>query len=302
MAYRIRPDRPFSGALRKAAAGELERAIALVTEQPEGLHEAIHQARRKLKRVRALYRLVAEGAQDFQKRENARLRDIAHTLSLVRDATALIETAAYLEDHALNTDEREALAHARTALAARRDAMAANEVDLPQKAEAAVAACRDAIRALDGLSFDDGRQATAKRIARGWRSNLSRAREALAACHSVAHEEVFHELRKCAQDYSMHLALLRDLWPSAMAAKLAEAKALVTVLGHEHDLALLVALLDREPDVLNGGAELAHLLGAVIRQQQALRREALEIAERLFADPPKAEARIIEILWLEASR
>ncbi len=302
MAYRIRPDRPFTKELRKTAAGELERAIAFITEQPEGLHEAIHQARRKLKRVRALYRLVAADAKDFQKQENARLRETAHALSLVRDATALIEAAAYLEDHALNAEEREALAHARTALTARRDAMATGEADLPQKASAAVEACRDAIRALDGLSFDDRRQATAKRIAGGWRNNLSRAREAAAACHSVAHEEVFHELRKCAQDYSMHLALLRDLWPSAMAAKLSEAKALVAVLGHEHDLALLVALLDREPDVLNGGAELAHLLGAVIRQQQALRREALEIAERLFADPPKAEARIIEILWLEASR
>lgn len=302
MAYRIRPDRPFTGELRKAAAGELERAIALITEQPEGLHEAIHQARRKLKRVRALYRLVAEDAKDFQKHENARLRETAHALSLVRDATALIETAAYLEDHALNAEEREALAHARTALTVRRDTMAVGEADLPQKASAAVEACREAIHALDELSFDDRRQATAKRIARGWRSNLARAREAVEACRTDAHEEVFHELRKCAQDYSMHLALLRDLWPSAMVAKLAGAKALVTVLGHEHDLALLVALLDREPDVLNGGAELAHLLGAVIRQQQALRREALEIAEHLFADPPKAEARIIETLWLEAGR
>jgi len=302
MAYRIRSDRPFTRELRKTAAGELERAIALITEQPEGLHEAIHQARRKLKRARALYRLVAADAKSFQKRENARLRDIAHALSLARDATALIETAAYLEDHALNAEEREALAHARTALTARRDAMAANETDLPQKAEAAVEACREAVRALDELSFADSRQATAKRIAKGWRSNLSRAKEAVAACRTDAHEEVFHELRKCAQDYSMHLALLRDLWPSAMTAKLTEAKALVTVLGHEHDLALLVALLDREPDVLNGGAELAHLLGAVIRQQQALRREALEIAEHLFADPPKAEAGIIETLWLKAGR
>ena len=251
MAYRIRPDRPFTKELRKTAAKELDRAITLITEQHEGLHEAIHQARRKLKRARALYRLVAADAKDFQKRENARLRDIAHALSVARDATALIETAAYLEDHALNAEEREALAHARTALTVRRDAMAANETDLPQKAEAAVEACRDGMRALDELSFDDGRQATAKRVAGGWRSNLSRAHEALAACRTDAHEEVFHELRKCAQDYSMHLALLRDLWPSAMTAKLTEAKALVTVLGHEHDLALLVALLDREPDVLN---------------------------------------------------
>ncbi|MFA7415652.1 MAG: CHAD domain-containing protein [Rhizobium sp.] len=301
MSYRIRPGRSFTAEVRAVAAAQLRLAIASFEEQPDGLHEAIHEARKKYKRVRALYRLIAADAKDFFVRENARLRDTAATLSLVRDATALIETATYLQDHALNPEEETALAHARAALTARRDALAAGEHDLPEKAQAASESCREAIAALSHLTFDDAPRKTARRLARGWRKNLSRARTALAACHTSAHAEVFHELRKSAQTYWMHLSLLRDVWPSAMAAKRAEAKALFTTLGHEHDLALLVALLDSEPGILGGGAELSHLLGVIIRQQQELRRTALHLAEQIFADTPERESMIIEALWTAAA-
>ncbi|HCL66766.1 MAG TPA: metal-binding protein [Rhizobium sp.] len=301
MPYRIRPHRPFAEEVVAVASEQLGRAIAALEEQPEGLHEAIHEARKKLKRVRSLYRLVAVDQKQFRAAENARLRDAARTLSVVRDAAALIETVAYLETQALNDEERSALSHARAALTERRDALALAETDLPDKVAAAISACRDAIAAVEGASLPSSPRKAAKLLAKGWRKGLGRGRTALDDCRSSVHEGVFHELRKAGQAYWMNLSLLRDIWPSAMHAKRAEAKALVDTLGHEHDLALLADLLDRETGLIGGGEEFSHLLGAIIRQQLELRRNALTLAERVFGDRPEREGMIIETLWIAAA-
>lgn len=301
MPYRIRPDRPFGDEVVAVASEQLRRAVSALEDQPDGLHEAIHEARKKFKRVRSLYRLVALDQKQFRTTENARLRDTARTLSIVRDATALIETVAYLENHALNDEEKRALAHARAALTERRDALALAETDLPDKVVAAIAACHEAIASLETASFPSSPRKAAKLLAKGWRKGLAGAHTALDDCHNSVHEEAFHELRKAGQTYWMNLSLLRDIWPSAMHAKRAEAKALVDTLGHEHDLALLADLLDRETGLIGGGEEFSHLLGAIIRQQQELRRDALLRARHLLSDTPAREGMIIEALWIAAA-
>ncbi|MGV8936472.1 MAG: CHAD domain-containing protein [Allorhizobium sp.] len=302
MAYRIKPDKPFTDQVQAAAIAQLRSAVDALRQQPHGVHEAVHAARKNFKRVRALYRLVASDARDVQKAENARLRQAAASLSRVRDATALIETVEYLQDQPETPEEQAALANALLALASRRDRYAAAEHDLDDKVAAAIGDCEQAIEAVSRLQFDDRPHKTARRLAKAWRKDLDHACAALAACKDSAHAEHFHQLRKCGQSYWMHLALLSAIWPSALGAKRALAKQLVDMLGHEHDLALLVAVVDEEPDLLSGGEELSHLLGAVIRQQQALRREAIDLAERVFADEPQDEADIIATLWLQACR
>ena len=104
MAYRIRPDADFTEAFRSVATRQLEHAITVLRKRPDGAHEAIHSFRKNLKRLRSLYRLVAREIPDFQAQENARLRDAANSLSAIRDATALIGTAQYLQHAARGND------------------------------------------------------------------------------------------------------------------------------------------------------------------------------------------------------
>ncbi|MHA7968026.1 CHAD domain-containing protein [Rhizobium sp. CAU 1783] len=301
MPYRIDPAHPFDEEVRRVATEQLRSAIASLEQQPRGLHEAVHDARKNFKRLRALYRLVLVDDAELFADENARLRDTARTLSLVRDATAMVETVTYLEGHALNEDEARACAHARGTLTARRDALALQEMDLPQKAGGAVEDCHEAIAAIATLRLPKRQHKTARLLAKGWKRILQNARIALRECHDNAHEEVFHDLRKASQTYWRALSLLRDIWPSAMRAKRAEARSLTEILGHEHDLALLTDLLDSEPALADGSETFSHLLGAIIRQQQQLRRDALELADRVFADKPGREATVIEALWIEAA-
>lgn len=301
MPYRIRPDRPLLAEVRLVARQELDKAIETLEARPDGLHEAIHAARKRFKRLRNLYRLVASGDKPFQKAENARLRDAARSLSRMRDATALIETVQHLSNHTLTEDEAETLSAAREVLALRRDEIAETESDLEAKVSAAVADCRSGIDALEGLSLPSKTGHAARLMAKGWRKGLDEARKSLEICKGESHGEAFHDLRKAAQAYWMNLSLLRDLWPSAFDAKRADAKRLVDLLGHEHDLTVLTTLMDHEPETFGDGEGLSFLLAIIIRRQQDLRREALALADQVFADPAKSEAGIIEALWMRAA-
>ena len=301
MAYRLRPDKPFTAEFRSVAESQLERAIHLLQERPEGPHEAIHDARKRFKRVRALYRLIQTDAREFRQRENARIRDMARTLSAVRDATALVETVNYLASHASSPEELAALAVASKALTERRDRIASEEHDLPAKMAAAVATCRDAIAALEELHLDDSSNKSARRLARTWKKQRVKALAALQACEEHADAEVFHDLRKSGQTYWMHLALLGPVWPSAMLAKQNEAKELVDLLGHEHDLSVLTELVNESPELFGNSDTLALVIGSIIARQQALRHEAVKKAHEVFADSAEAESALIGILWERAA-
>nr|CAD6407838.1 CHAD domain-containing protein [Rhizobium sp. Q54] len=301
MAFRIRPDRPFTAEFRSVARRQLEQAVNFLEGQPNGPHEAIHDARKKFKRVRALYRLIQLDAKEFRQRENERIRDMARTLSAVRDATALVETVDYLASEATSPEEISALAFASKALIERRDRIASEETDLIRKIAAAVRTCREAIDALDELDLDDSPRKTARRLSKAWRKQLARTAADLVGCEEGGHTEAFHDLRKVTQTYWMHLSLLSDLWPSAMRAKQKEAKALVDLLGHEHDLSVLTQVVNENPDLFGDSETLARLIGAIIARQQDLRQRAIEQAKLVFADDADTEAARIALLWQEAA-
>ncbi|TCU15860.1 CHAD domain-containing protein [Rhizobium sullae] len=298
MPFRIRPDADFTDEFRRVATEQLERAIAVLEKRPDGADEAVHDFRKNLKRLRSLYRLVAKEVPDFQKRENARLRDIAKSLSAIRDAAALIGTAEYLQKGARSDAESEALSRIVAVLEARRDWMAKAESGLEQKLHETAVTLKDAIAALDEVSFKNSHRRNARMLAKGWQRTLRGARAALTACHDTALAEDFHELRKRTYDYRLYHALLRNLWPAAMKAKHDDAEELAEQLGRMNDLSVLSQLVEAEPQLFTRNEDLAHLLDAIIFRQQEERQSALASAERVFADKPRREASRIEALWL----
>lgn len=297
MPYRIDPRRNLGKELHALAVAQLDEAARTLDYRPDGLHAAIHLARKKFKLVRNLYRLFQAIDPDGCRRRNKRLRNIARDLSRLRDATALIETVDHLFGHVLNEDETRVLTEARTALSARRDRIAETEMDLHATVTNAAALCRIAIEEADILKTDATRGQAARQLARGWSKGLLRAKTAMDICKGEGHGEAFHDLRKAAQAYWMNLSLFRDLWPSAFAAKQSQAKSLVDLLGHENDLSVLTALIDEEPDLFGDGADQSFLLAIIIRRQQQLRREALSLAQTVFSDGPRNEALVIARLW-----
>jgi CHAD domain-containing protein len=300
MSYHIRPSENFTAEFKAVGTEQLTLAITTLTDRPHGLAEAIHDARKNFKKLRSLYRLAAGDIPAFRRSENARIRSMARTLSISRDATALVEVCRYLLEHAENGDERAALKRISKALIARRDERA-GDGNLEETVAAAITTCGRALDALSRITFRDGRKKGAKRIAKGWRKALEKAAAAREACTDTTDSHLFHELRKRSQDYRFHLDLLQRLWPSAMHAKRIEVTRVVDLLGHHNDLALLASLVDEQPDLFGKSEDIEHLLSALITRQTFLREAALKGADSVFRDDPKKESRTISLLWQDAA-
>lgn len=301
MAYRLRPAEPFTAEIRSVVEDQLTRAMQALEHQPCGPHRAIHDARKRFKRARAVYRLIQPDVPEFRDTENHRIRAAAQSLSVVRDADALIETLDHITDASASPEERAALATASRTLIERRDRIADQQQDLPARIEAAAKTCRETIAALDGLVLDDYPRRTARCLSKAWKKQRRKAWSALSRCLRRPDAETFHELRKSGQTYCMHLALLREIWPSAMLTKQTQTRRLVKLLGREHDLSVLRNLVYSEPELFSDHEARAVILGVIVRHQQALRAEALDIAYRVFVDSPENEAALIAILWERAA-
>jgi hypothetical protein len=99
-AYRLRRGEFVPDGMRRIARGQLDAGIDELAGQPNRkLDEAVHETRKRLKRLRASLRLerFAIGDETYR-RENAAFRDLGQRLSAPRDAIVLIETLDELSE------------------------------------------------------------------------------------------------------------------------------------------------------------------------------------------------------------
>src|SRR5205085_9409955 len=85
--------------IRRVAREELESTVEQLN-RPGGkdLDEAIHEARKSVKKVRALLRLVQFELGDTYRKESNGLREVGSKLSEFRDAGAVIEILDKLKE------------------------------------------------------------------------------------------------------------------------------------------------------------------------------------------------------------
>src|SRR5262245_12430711 len=101
MSFELKADASLRKSLRRIGRKQLGNALKELTEPHQGLRdEVVHDARKALKRVRAMLRLARPvvGEKVFQ-RENTCFRDAARPLTAVRDARILVETLDKLIEH-----------------------------------------------------------------------------------------------------------------------------------------------------------------------------------------------------------
>lgn len=297
MTYRIDPDRDLTEEVRAVAREQIDQAIDLLEDKDTNLHEAIHLSRRRFKRVRAVLRLVRYGDKAFAKSENARFRDIAHSLSHARDAAALVETFEGMSADLAGEIGADPVERVHAALVARRDRIAAASGDLGYLVREAIARCRAGRAAFDTLHLPEDRGDAARLVARGATRIYRRAREALAAAGRDPVPERFHEMRKRVNDHLFNLRLLQDLDRETLKPRRKAVSALAKHLGHHHDLSVMVDHLRAEPEIASGQAERAELEAALLRRMDRQGETILAEADPLFADKPIAWRRRIAELY-----
>jgi CHAD domain-containing protein len=284
MSYRLELGEPVPEALRAAAVERLERAAArLRDEHDDDPVGAVHGARKDLKKTRALVRLARPALSDkAYRRENRALRDIGREMSAGRDAAVMVQTVdALAERFAGQLPKRQFTALSRRlaaqAAAAREDASTAGLADA--LATAAGRAAELPVEAADRAT-----------LRRGATRAYRRGRKAFAAAERDPSPERLHEWRKRVKDLWYHQRLLRDTWKGPMKAFADECDRLGTVLGDDHDLVALTAVITR-PGLVPPSVDLERLLELIAARREELQAEARELGRRVYAEKPKAFAR-----------
>jgi CYTH domain-containing protein/CHAD domain-containing protein len=294
-AYRLLPDEDAAAGIRRVIVGRLEKAADRLREAGDGdaLAEAIHGARKDLKKGRAALRLVREalGEKTF-KRENRALRDAGRTLSASRDAEVKLATLDSLAEGEGDVPPG-ATAIWREALVADRDRIVGGEEggEGDGTAEAVAAIEAVAARAPEWKIRADGW----KLLAPGLDTAYREGGEAFTALGDAPSFEAVHELRKRGKDLWYQVRLLRDAWEPVLEPTAAEIHDFTDLLGDHHDLAVLA-------DDLTGRAEVdavhRETLRALIEARQAsLLAEAIASGERVYAEKPKAFGRRLHAYW-----
>ena len=244
---------------------------------------AIHGARKDLKKMRALLRLVRPGIskRDYR-RLKCQLRDAAGLLAPLRDASVNIKASNDLERRFHGRLDPGALRQLRLTLSeAARGATSRFEEEK---------AWRAAGRKLRRVANEWERlEITGK----GWKvigpGVIEAYRQGQRACQRARREPVpgnFHTWRKRAKDLWYQVTLLRSVWPEQMDALISESAVLCELLGDDHDLVILrEAVNNLHPGKTNPGA-VETLAASIAERQKELRSAALELGARFYAEKP----------------
>jgi CHAD domain-containing protein len=270
MSFWVNPDEPVAQALKRVLREEARHAVTQLTTS-EDRHEAIHEARKSVKKIRALLRLLEPQLGNVSRNANRRLRDLGRTLSILRDTAAMVETfdqlaAQYPGEMGLNrfagVRERMVEASKTAMLGADEKALASTAVTEFRKLARQVNLWR-----LSGEGFAV--------VAASFNASYEAGRKALRRAEKHPSTENIHELRKRAKDHWYHVRLMGPLWPGASEAYEKAMKELQETLGDANNVSVFLGNLQKSDDGL--------LREIAVRWRDKLRSQGLAAASKIYA-------------------
>lgn len=293
--YGLRSDEHPSAGLRRVALGRVEDALEQLGGRPgDDVAIRVHEARKDLKKARAVLRLVREElGPDLYRAENERFRDAGRRLSAARDAEVKLATLRSLRERYPQEFPPRGAKRLEAALKSERDelsrALRAGGARL-RSARAAIEASRQPIASLPLET--DGWELVGPGIDRAYRRG--RGLFEVAMTEPTAHN--VHEWRKRAKDLWYHLRILECIWEPVLGELARQAHELGDLLGDHHDLAVLMEDAESR-DGLISIAMRQRLSVLVERRQAELLARATAVGERLYAERPQAFRRRLRSYW-----
>jgi CHAD domain-containing protein len=290
--FRLREGEPVPVGLRRIAGGLLEMSIErLEGDTDEDLGTAVHETRKSLKRLRALVRLARdELGDDFYRRENAAFREAGRRLAGARDSQVLLESLDGLVDRCHDEMPPARVQRFKRTLAGRHGAAQRRLREGPAIAEV-VCELREASARVPDWPLDQEGLST---LAPGFRRIYRRGRRAYRAASREPGTENLHELRKRAKDLWYAAQIVRPASPKKMKRVARHAHELSDLIGEDHDLALLAQRVGERRDRFADEAAAGELTTLVERRRDELRREAMDVGQRLFRKKPRKVVRPLE--------
>jgi CHAD domain-containing protein len=293
MSFQLRADESAVKGVRRVTRGQLARAVEQLGVAGPGADEAVHDVRKRLKRLRAVLRLARDGVgEKVYDRENACFRDTARPLSEVRDAQALRDAFdGLLKRFAENEPP---FGPVREGLRRRQDEARARVLGDGRTPEEAAAALGEARRrAGDWARGFGGWPVLGQGLKRVYRAG----RRAFRAARGEPTDANLHEWRKQTKYLWYGIQFLQDMRPAALGPAADRAHDLGDRLGDDHDLAVLRGLLLGDVDHFPERKPSMALLPLIDRRRAELQREAFALGRRLYREKPGDFARRLHRYW-----
>ena len=285
--YKFDPNGEPHSAFRAIAIDQLDEALSDLDRPDSSERSAVHEARRRTKKLRGLLRLVRSGFEDFEK-ENAALRDAAGVLSHLRDREVWHETLAALAKWKS------------TPLTAR--LLAASQDTAPRDNRAALDEFRVRLTGLRSRAehWTLSRPGT-DTLSAGLRRNYRAARRRMDRAKRHGAPEQFHEWRKGNKAHGFQLDLLRKAASESIGGDLDVVDQLSMILGQHHDLVVLRAAAERGQLPLVTSDEANELNALVADRLDELEHDAFELGRQAYAERPRGFVRRMMAYWSSAA-
>jgi CHAD domain-containing protein len=313
MAFRFDIQEPFLKAIPRIARERIGSVIKSLREKPQPGAEAIHDARKNLKSLRALLRLARGAIQESTRlNENAHFRDAGRALSAVRDPQALLEA---LENLRKRLHSELASSKAKQASV---DAFV-GKIEKQIESTLVTGLPRGLVRKIVGDLREANQRAAylfegvvlrpgnewesyiAVGLKRTYRKGKNLVWRFDLMGHVKAEDPDWHELRKSAKALGYQLRLLKPIWPGMIDASVEEIDQLTDRLGDANDLAILgKKILDQPYDPLesrDSGESRRIFLQSLNLRKQNLHMEAFEIARLIYAEKAGQFERRLSGYW-----
>jgi CHAD domain-containing protein len=295
MAARLRAGEPAAKSIRRIVRREAKKAAKGLARTWPPTDEAVHDARKRIKKARAALRLLRKvlGVRRYP-RENQALRDAARPLSQVRDAKILVETLDALVRELARADRR-AVARVRSLLIAHQVETRRHVFHTKIRLEAIVAQLRAfRRRASDWPTGGPGWSTLGAGIERVYR----RGRDAFVTAGRHPTVENLHEWRKQSKYLWHQLEILQPIRPRRLEKDAKQLHQLSDRLGEDHDLAVLGDRIARARRKL-GRRATVKLEPAFDRKRRALQAKASALGARIYRERPREFVARLRRYWKE---
>jgi CHAD domain-containing protein len=290
MAFHLKLREPLSEGLKRVFCEQIDSALHCCHNPAKQRGVTVHEVRKHLKKLRAAMRLaIGEVGKNCHATEDRCVRKIGRLVSDLRDAQVRLQTFRHLRDKAAKKSGKQLFPRTEELLILERESFSAAFAGWQKEAVPQLERVKARLMAwpLDCLTWKQICSAVCKIYRRGQR--------ALARAIDDPETENFHAWRKRVKDVWYELRILQPLNRTVLEEMAYDAEVLGELLGSEHDLDFLRVRLERECGDEALAGELAQLQKLITKRCKRLRRDALELGRRFYAEPSKAFAKRISI-------
>jgi CHAD domain-containing protein len=294
VAYLLIPGEPVPAGIRRIVREEMEAAARQLSgEAGSDRDEAIHEARKSMKKIRGVLRLMRPEMGAVYQRENNWYRNVGGRLSEFRDAGAMIETFdALIEEHREELGRRK-LGSIRRGLMARKQ-NAEVQAGMAEVFGTIAGGLRRRVAKVEAWPLvADGFPA----LAMGLEATFRGGRKARARVRKHPTPANYHEWRKRVKDHWYHVRLLEKYWSGAMESYEKSLKELENWLGEDHNLVVLQETVVATPALFGKELEIALFQKLIDQYHEKLRGYAVSMGKHIYGEKPRPFIKRLRRLW-----